>query len=328
MICLVTGSAGFIGFHVAKTLLKRGDRVIGIDNMNNYYDPKLKEDRCAILRGAEDFTFYKMDLCDREGLETVFKEHKIDKVCHLAAQAGVRYSLIDPFVYQRSNLEGFLNILHLSKEYGVKNFVFASSSSVYGNNQKVPFSETDPVDHPISLYAATKKAGELMAHTYHHLYKLPCVGLRFFTVYGPYGRPDMALFKFTKNIIEDKEIEVYNFGNMRRDFTYIDDIVQGVVPALDREFAFEIINLGNNRPVALDHFISCIEHELGKSAKKKMLPLQAGDVVETYADIDKAKRLLGFEPKTTVDEGVKRFVAWYKEYYKVCLEQPRHEGSR
>ena len=314
---LVTGTAGFIGFHVANALLMRGDTVTGIDNMNNYYDPTLKEARNKILDEDDNYDFHQVDISERDALEYLFKEHKFEKVCHLAAQAGVRYSLIDPFIYQKSNVEGFVNMIHLSKEYEVKNFVYASSSSVYGGNTKIPFSEDDPVDKPISLYAATKKANELMAYTYTHLYQLPCVGLRFFTVYGPYGRPDMALYKFTKNIMEDREIEVYNFGNMRRDFTYIDDIVQGVLASLDREFEYEIFNLGNNKPVELNRFIEIIEQELGKEAKKTMLPLQPGDVPETYADIDKAKRLLDFEPKTSIEDGIKKFVAWYREYNNI-----------
>jgi UDP-glucuronate 4-epimerase len=312
---LVTGAAGFIGFHVSRALLERGDRVLGLDNLNDYYDVSLKEARLRLLQDNEHFTFYKEDLANREGLTKVFRENKIQVVCNMAAQAGVRYSLVNPFAYQSSNLEGFLNIIHLSQEHQVENFVYASSSSVYGNNKKVPFSVQDRVDTPISLYAATKKANELVAHTYSHLYGLPCSGLRLFTVYGPWGRPDMALFIFTKAITKNQPIEVYNFGKMRRDFTYVDDIVQGVLASMDRPVPYAIYNLGNSRAVDLLYFIECIERALGKKAEKKMLPMQPGDVVETYADISESEQDLGFQPTTRIEEGIAQFISWYGSFY-------------
>ena len=312
---LVTGAAGFIGFHVTRALLERGDRVLGLDNLNDYYDVSLKEARLHLLQEHEDFTFYKEDLANREGLTRIFQQNRIQVVCNMAAQAGVRYSLVNPFAYQSSNLEGFLNLIHLSQEQRVENFVYASSSSVYGNNKKVPFSVRDRVDTPISLYAATKKANELIAHTYSHLYGLPCSGLRLFTVYGPWGRPDMALFIFTKAITKNQPIEVYNFGKMRRDFTYIDDIVQGVLASMDRPVPYAIYNLGNSRAVDLLYFIECIEKELGKKAEKKMLPMQPGDVVETYADISESERDLGFQPTTRIEEGIASFINWYRSFY-------------
>jgi UDP-glucuronate 4-epimerase len=312
---LITGAAGFIGFHVSRALLERGDRVLGLDNLNDYYDVSLKEARLRLLQDNEHFTFYKEDLANREALTQIFGKNRIQVVCNMAAQAGVRYSLVNPFAYQSSNLEGFLNIIHLSQEHQVENFVYASSSSVYGNNKKVPFSVQDRVDNPISLYAATKKANELVAHTYSHLYSLPCSGLRFFTVYGPWGRPDMALFIFTKAITENQPIEVYNFGKMRRDFTYIDDIVQGVLASMDRPVSYAIYNLGNSRAVDLLYFIECIEKELGKKAEKKMLPMQPGDVVETYADISESERDLGFQPTTRIEEGIASFISWYRSFY-------------
>ena len=312
---LVTGAAGFIGFHVSRALLERGDRVLGLDNLNDYYDVSLKKARLRLLQDNEQFTFYPEDLANREGLTKVFKQNRIQVVCNMAAQAGVRYSLVNPFAYQSSNLEGFLNIIHLSQEHQVENFVYASSSSVYGNNKKVPFSVEDRVDKPISLYAATKKANELVAHTYSHLYSLPCSGLRLFTVYGPWGRPDMALFIFTEAISKNQPIEVYNFGKMRRDFTYIDDIVQGVLASMDRPVPYAIYNLGNSRAVDLLYFIECIEKELGKKAEKKMLPMQPGDVVETYADISESERDLGFQPTTRIEEGIANFISWYRSFY-------------
>jgi UDP-glucuronate 4-epimerase len=312
---LVTGAAGFIGFHVSRALLERGDRVLGLDNLNDYYDVSLKEARLSLLQDNEHFVFYKEDLANREGLTRIFGQNRIQVVCNMAAQAGVRYSLVNPFAYQSSNLEGFLNIIHLSQEHQVENFVYASSSSVYGNNKKVPFSVQDRVDNPISLYAATKKANELVAHTYSHLYRLPCSGLRLFTVYGPWGRPDMALFIFTKAITKNQPIEVYNFGKMRRDFTYIEDIVQGVLASMDRPVPYAIYNLGNSRAVDLLYFIECIEKELGKKAEKKMLPMQPGDVVETYADISESERDLGFQPTTRIEEGIARFISWYRSFY-------------
>ena len=312
---LVTGAAGFIGFHVSRALLERGDRVVGLDNLNDYYDVSLKKARLALLEDQQQFVFYREDLANMDGLNRVFGENRIQVVCNMAAQAGVRYSLINPFAYQSSNMEGFLNVIHLAQEHKVENFVYASSSSVYGSNKKIPFSVQDRVDNPISLYAATKKANELVAHTYSHLYGLPCSGLRLFTVYGPWGRPDMALFIFTDAILKDQPIEVYNFGKMRRDFTYIDDIVQGVLASMDRPVPYAIYNLGNSRAVDLLYFIECIEKELGKKAEKKMLPMQPGDVAETYADISESKRDLGFQPATGIEEGIARFISWYKSYY-------------
>ncbi len=312
---LVTGAAGFIGFHVSRALLNRGDQVIGLDNLNDYYDVSLKEDRLRILEESSGFDFYRHDLADQKALQQVFATNQIQVVCNMAAQAGVRYSLVNPFAYQRSNVEGFLNLIHLSKECGVENFVYASSSSVYGANEKVPFSVEDRVDQPVSLYGATKKANELMAYTYSHLFGLPCSGLRLFTVYGPWGRPDMALFIFTRAILEGEPIEVYNYGKMKRDFTYIDDVVQGVLASLDRPAACALYNLGNSKAVDLLYFIECIEKSVGEKAEKKLLPMQAGDVVETYADIRESQRDLGFEPTTTVEEGIGHFVEWYQSYY-------------
>lgn len=314
---LVTGAAGFIGFHVAKRLLERGDTVLGIDNMNRYYDVQLKKGRLAILRDFEQFVFYKEDIQNLDAMEKVFKEHDPRIICNLAAQAGVRYSLEDPFSYQKSNLEGFLNLLELARASGVDNFVYASSSSVYGNNKKIPFSVDDRVDSPVSLYAATKKANELMAHAYSHLYGIPCTGLRYFTVYGPWGRPDMALFLFTDAILNNRPIDVYNYGKMKRDFTYIDDIVDGTLAALDRAVPYEIFNLGNSNSTELMDFIAALEAELGKKAEKNLMPIQPGDVPETSADIEKSRKLLGFSPRTPVREGIRNFVAWYKEYFNV-----------
>lgn len=318
MAILVTGAAGFIGFHLAKRLLSEGREVIGYDNVNDYYDPTLKESRLKILADASNFSFYRKDLCDFEALEQVFATHSIESICHLAAQAGVRYSLINPFAYQKSNLEGFLNIIELAKRNRVANFVYASSSSVYGNNKKLPFAVTDDVDHPISLYAASKKSNELIAYTYSHLYELPTTALRFFTVYGPYGRPDMALFIFTRKILADEPIDVYNQGNMKRDFTYIDDVIEGVTAALERPFAYGIFNLGNHQSENLMDFIHLIERYLGKQARINFLPMQPGDVAETYADIRHATAQLGFHPRTNIDTGVKKFIEWYKQYYRVA----------
>jgi UDP-glucuronate 4-epimerase len=312
---LVTGAAGFIGFHVSRALLERGDRVIGLDNLNDYYDVSLKEERLRLLKDYQEFDFYKEDLANMDGLTTVFVDNHIQVVCNMAAQAGVRYSLVNPFAYQKSNMEGFLNLIHLSQERKVENFVYASSSSVYGSNKKVPFSVRDRVDHPISLYAATKKANELVAHTYSHLYGLPCSGLRLFTVYGPWGRPDMALFIFTRAILNDQPIDVYNYGKMKRDFTYIDDIVKGVLASLDRPVPFAIYNLGNSRAVDLLYFIACIEKALGKEAEKKLLPMQPGDVAETYADISESQRDLDFDPTTGIEEGIEHFIRWYLSFY-------------
>ncbi len=312
---LVTGAAGFIGFHVAQALLARGDIVVGLDNLNSYYSTALKEDRLRRLDRQERFSFVRGDLIDYRLLKDLFAGKGFDKVCHLAAQAGVRYSLIDPFAYQKSNLEGFLNILELCRSFQIKNLVYASSSSVYGGNKKIPFSVQDRTDNPVSLYAATKKANELMANTYHHLYGLKCTGLRFFTVYGPWGRPDMAYFKFTKAITEGNEIEVYNYGRMKRDFTYIDDIVAGVIAALDKDYDCKLFNLGNSHPVELSLFIECIEKVLGLATRKKYLPMQPGDVEETYADIAYSTEKLGYMPSIPIEVGISKFVDWYKAYY-------------
>lgn len=317
MIIAVTGCAGFIGFHVAQALLEKGDTVVGIDNLSPYYDVSLKESRFKLLKENNHFLFHNVDISNFEALHAVFQKHTVECICHLAAQAGVRYSLEHPFVYESANNLGTLNLLEMSRKKGINRFVFASSSSVYGGNKKVPFSEVDRVDSPISLYAATKRYNELLAYTYHHLYDIQCTGLRFFTVYGPWGRPDMALFKFTKNILEGKSIELFNYGKMKRDFTYIGDIVPAVLAAIDKKLGYEIINLGGNRPVELTHFVSCIEKATGKKAERCLLPLQQGDVLETFADIAKAKELLGFSPHTTIEEGVAAFVAWYMKYYKV-----------
>jgi len=314
---LVTGAAGFIGFNLSKKLLSMGEEVIGIDNLNNYYDVSLKEARLKILKSQKGFKFYKEDIQNFEALKEIFNEQRIELICNLAAQAGVRHSLKDPFSYQKSNLEGFLNILELAREYGVRNFVYASSSSVYGSNKKVPFSVEDRVDTPISLYGATKKANELIAHAYSNLYAIPCTGLRYFTVYGPWGRPDMALFIFTDAILNKRPIDVYNYGRMRRDFTYIDDIVDGTIAALERAVPYEIFNLGNSNPVDLLDFIRVLEEELGHKAEKNMMAMQPGDVEMTAADIRKSKKILGFNPKTTVRKGIREFVKWYREYYNV-----------
>ena len=330
---IVTGAAGFIGYHLSLRLLKNGYLVTGIDNLNPYYDIRLKEARLEMLKSFENFLFIKMDLSDRAGLDKVFKNDQLDVVVNLAAQAGVRYSLENPYAYVDSNIAGFINILECCRHHGVKHLVFASSSSVYGANTKMPFSIHHNVDHPVSLYAATKKANELMAHTYSHLFGLPCTGLRFFTVYGPWGRPDMALFLFTHAILDGKPIQVFNHGKMQRDFTYIDDIIEGVVrvmgklpepnPAWNGEFPdpgtsytkFKLYNIGNNNPVELMEFISVIENILGKKAKKEFLDLQPGDVVATYADIDDLTKDVGFKPQTPLKVGIERFIAWYKEYY-------------
>jgi UDP-glucuronate 4-epimerase len=314
---LVTGAAGFIGFHLSKGLLEKGYRVIGLDSMNEYYDVSLKVSRLEILKPYPNFVFYKEDIQNLPGLKKVFETHAIDRICNLAAQAGVRYSLENPFSYQKSNLEGFLNLLEIAREYQVQNFVYASSSSVYGSNEKVPFSVEDRVDSPVSLYAATKKANELMAHAYHHLFDFPCTGLRYFTVYGPWGRPDMALFLFTDAILNNRPIDVYNYGRMRRDFTYIDDIVDGTIAAIEKPHAYEVFNLGNSDTTELMEFIRLIEEELGMEAQKNMMPLQPGDVPATSADIQKSKEMLGFSPKTSIREGIHNFLVWYREYYEV-----------
>jgi UDP-glucuronate 4-epimerase len=316
-ITIVTGVAGFIGFHVARALLQRGERVIGIDNINPYYDVSLKEARLKQVLSHRRFGFYRDDICNIEILQEIFSQHHIDRICHLAAQAGVRYSIQDPFIYEKSNVKGFLNLLEMARKFPVTNFVFASSSSVYGGNRKLPFSIGDTVDTPISLYAATKRADELMAYTYSHLYGIPLTGLRYFTVYGPWGRPDMALFLFTKAILERRPIDIYNFGNMKRDFTYIADIVDGTISALDNPFSYELFNLGNSSNVELMELISILEELLGTEAEKNFLPLQPGDVPETYADIEKTRQILHFNPKTPIRRGVGEFIKWYRDYYQV-----------
>ncbi|MEO8119247.1 MAG: NAD-dependent epimerase [Rhodoferax sp.] len=335
MKILLTGGAGFIGMTTALRLLARGDEVVGLDNLNDYYDVKLKENRLKRLTTHASFRFVKMDVADRRGMAELFAAEKFDRVIHLAAQAGVRYSLQNPHAYIDSNIVGFVNILEGCRHAKVQHLVYASSSSVYGGNTKMPFSEHDSVDHPVSLYAATKKANELMAHTYSHLYGLPTTGLRFFTVYGPWGRPDMALFLFTKAILEGQPIDVFNHGNMQRDFTYVDDIVEGVIRVLDRlatsspsfdalqadpatsNAPYRVFNIGNNNPVPLLDFIGCIEDALGKRAEKRLLPLQDGDVPATYANTDALQEWVGFVPGTSIQDGIARFVAWYRDYYKV-----------
>jgi len=330
---LVTGAAGFIGFHVSRRLLDRGDEVVGLDNVNDYYDVRLKHARLAQLEGQERFRFVKADLADRAALQQLFETERLEVVIHLAAQAGVRYSLENPHAYVDSNLVGFINILEGCRHHGVRHLAYASSSSVYGANTHMPFSVHHNVDHPVSLYAATKKANELMAHTYSHLYRLPTTGLRFFTVYGPWGRPDMALFKFTQAILAGQPIDVYNHGRMQRDFTYIDDIVEGVVRVADRRAEpnpawsgdapdpgtslapYRIYNIGNHQPVELMYFIETLEKCLGRQAEKRLLPIQAGDVPATYADVDDLIQDVGFQPATPIAEGIARFVAWYREYY-------------
>ncbi|MGO9570046.1 MAG: SDR family NAD(P)-dependent oxidoreductase [Desulfomonilaceae bacterium] len=315
-IILVTGSAGFIGFHLAKALLAAGETVIGLDNFNSYYAPELKRARTEILSAKKNFFAVEKDLTDRQAVERCFKEFSPEVVCHLAAQAGVRYSLKNPHAYQQSNLEGFVNLIEEARLLRVKRFVYASSSSVYGGNTKMPYSEDDPVNTPVSLYAATKRANELMAYTYTHLWGLQTVGLRFFTVYGSWGRPDMAYWSFLEAILNSEPIRVYNYGKNRRDFTYIDDIIPGATAALyeDNLPTYEIINLGNNHPVELMDFIHALEDLSGQTAIKEMVPPQPGDVVATYADISKAKAVLGFSPKTSMQEGLKHFVRWYLDH--------------
>lgn len=312
---LVTGSAGFIGFHASLTLLKKGVHVIGVDNLNNYYDPSLKTARNKILKENKNYKFYKINICDYKKIEQIFKKNKINKICHLAAEVGVRSSIDRPIDYVQTNIVGFTNIIDLARKYKIEKFVFASSSSVYGNNKKLPFSEIDNVDQPISIYAATKKSDELIAYAYHHLYKLPCVGLRFFTVYGPWGRPDMALFKFIKLILQNKSIPIYNKGNHQRDFTYIDDIIAGVQAALDEKIDFNIINLGNNTKIKLAVFIKKIEAAIGKKAKIKYLLKQNGDVLKTRADISRARKILNYKPKVGLEEGLQKFIKWYRQFY-------------
>ena len=350
MKILVTGTAGFIGYHLANVLAKRGDEVVGVDNINDYYDVNLKFDRLKDSgfekekieynklipsKKYPNYKFIKLNLEDRENLEKLFKEEKFDKVCNLAAQAGVRYSLTNPYAYVDSNIVGFINLLECCRHNSIEHLAYASSSSVYGLNESQPFSTHDNVDHPISLYAASKKSNELMAHTYSHLFNLPTTGLRFFTVYGPWGRPDMALFLFTKAILEDRAIDVYNYGDMQRDFTYIDDIVEGVVRVIDNppkgnlnwsgknpdpsssKAPYKIYNIGNNAPVGLMDFIEEIEKKIGKKAKKNFLPLQPGDVKSTYADVSDLIEDLGYKPQTPIREGISNFIDWYLDYYKI-----------
>ena len=332
---LVTGSSGFIGSALSEKLLKRGDNIVGIDNHNNYYDPKIKDTRLKRLTKYSNYEYSKIDISDQESLSEVFKKNKIQKVVNLAAQAGVRYSMENPIAYINSNIVGFAHILENCRHYKVEHLVYASSSSVYGANTKMPFSEHDSVNHPLSVYAASKKSNELMAHTYSHLYQLPTTGLRFFTVYGPWGRPDMALFKFTKNILEEKTIDVFNHGKHTRDFTYVDDIVEGLIKTLDNpadsnadwnsnqpdpatsKAPWRIYNIGNNNPIQLMDYIDALEKALGKKAKINFLPLQPGDVPDTYANVDNLKRKFSYKPSTSVVKGVSNFVKWYKDYYQI-----------
>ncbi len=341
MKVLVTGAAGFIGYYTAKYLLDRGDEVVGLDNLNDYYDVNLKLARLANLEGREGFRFVKISLEDRPAMDKLFAEERFDRVVHLAAQAGVRYSLENPHSYIESNIVGTLHVLEGCRHNGVENLVYASSSSVYGANTEMPFSIHHNVDHPLALYGATKKANELMAHTYSNLYDLPTTGLRFFTVYGPFGRPDMALFMFTKNIIEGKPIDVFNYGNHRRDFTYVDDIVEGVVRTLDHvaepnpewdpanpdpgtsRAPYRIYNIGNSQPVELMRYIQVIEQCVGREAEKNLLPMQPGDVPDTWADVDDLVADVDYQPNTTVEEGVRRFVEWYVDFYDVDLQAAR-----
>ncbi|MBF0269289.1 MAG: GDP-mannose 4,6-dehydratase [Alphaproteobacteria bacterium] len=327
MTVLITGGAGFIGSTLSRALLARGDSVIGVDNLDSYYDVSLKQARIDTLTGNKNYAFHKLDIADREAMQALFKSRPdIDRVVNLAAQAGVRYSLVNPYAYTHSNVEGFLVVLECCRaQPKLKHLVYASSSSVYGGNKKMPFSTEDRVDNPISMYAATKKANELMAHTYSHLYRLPTTGLRYFTVYGPWGRPDMAACIFAKAILEDRPIPVFNNGDMRRDFTYIDDIVAGTIAVLDRppqqglegEAPYNVYNIGNNNSEPLMRFIQLIEQALGKTAAIDFLPMQPGDVRETYADIDAIQKDCGYQPKTTIDEGIPKFIDWYRGFYKV-----------
>jgi len=337
MKMMVTGAAGFIGFHVAEKLLERGDEVVGVDNLNDYYEVSLKEARLAQLLDKQGFTFHRLNVADRDGISELFNKARPQRVIHLAAQAGVRYSLTNPHLYVESNIVGFVNMLEGCRHNGVEHLTYASSSSIYGANTKFPFSVQDNVDNPISLYAASKKSNELMAHTYSHLFALPTTGLRFFTVYGPWGRPDMAYFSFTRSILEGRPIDVYNYGEMKRDFTYVSDIVEGVVRASDHvaqgnpdwsgdcpipgssKSPYRIYNIGNNQPVTLLRFIEVLEDCLGKKAIRNLLPMQPGDVQATYADVDDLIKDVGFKPNTSIEEGINNFVKWYKDYYKVLL---------
>ncbi|MDF2801513.1 MAG: UDP-galacturonate 4-epimerase [Anaerocolumna sp.] len=335
MKLLITGAAGFIGFHLSKKLLDKSNQIIGIDNLNDYYDPSLKQSRLEILGKYNNFNFHKVDLKDKTAVDNIFETYHPTHVINLAAQAGVRYSIENPYAYVDSNLIGFMNILEACRNYPVEHLLYASSSSVYGGNKVAPFSTNHNVDHPVSLYAATKKSNELMAHTYSHLYGIPTTGLRFFTVYGPYGRPDMAYFSFTKDILAGKPIKVFNHGKMERDFTYIDDIVEGIVkliikaPVPNKEWdeskddlstsfaPYKIYNIGNNNPVQLMRFINALESALGKEAEKVYMDMQPGDVLRTYADVSDLERDINFKPSTSIEEGLKKFVDWYNEYYNV-----------
>nr|WP_320025666.1 NAD-dependent epimerase [uncultured Acetobacterium sp.] len=335
MKILITGVAGFIGFHLAKLLLEEKHKIIGIDNLNNYYDPSLKTNRLSILEHHQNFQFHKIDLKNKSSVDEVFELNHPDYVVNLAAQAGVRYSITNPYAYVDSNLIGFINILEACRNYPVRHLLYASSSSVYGGNKKVPFSTNHNVDHPVSLYAATKKSNELMAHAYSHLYNIPTTGLRFFTVYGPYGRPDMAYFSFARDILEGNPITVFNYGEMERDFTYVDDIVESISQLLDKipvanidwdesindlssSFApYKIYNIGNNNPVNLMQFITILENQLGKKAEKVFMDMQPGDVLKTYADVSDLEKDIGFKPSTSIEEGLDLFVKWYKTYYKI-----------
>ena len=322
MKVLVTGAAGFIGMHVAQRLLRRGDAVLGLDNLNGYYDPRLKRDRLARLTPHAGFRFACMDIADRAGMQKLFAEERFEAVVHLAAQPGVRYSLLNPHAYIDSNIVGFTHVLEGCRHGGVGHLVYASSSSVYGGNTELPFSEHHNVDRPVSLYAATKKANELMAHAYSHLFGLPATGLRFFTVYGPWGRPDMALFSFTKAILEGRPIEVFNHGRMVRDFTYVDDIAEGVLRVLDRPARpCRVFNIGNHEPVALLDYIEAIEQALGMTARKNFVPLHQGEGLETFADVSRLEAWTGFRPRTDLREGVQRFVDWYREYFETTSEE-------
>jgi UDP-glucuronate 4-epimerase len=316
MKVLITGGAGFIGSACAKKLMDRGDKVIIIDNFNNYYDPKLKHDRIKIFLRGYKFKLYRGDIRDMNLLEKLFRKERLDKVIHLAAMAGVRNSLLNPLLYEDVNIKGTINLLEMAVKYKIKNFIFASSSSVYGNNKKMPFSESDPVDTPISPYAATKKATELLSHVYSHIYGLNITALRYFTVYGPWGRPDMALFLFTDAIIKGKPIKVFNYGKMSRNFTYVDDIVSGTITVLDKCKGYNLMNIGGDKEETLMRYIEILEKNLGKVSKKKMLPMQPGDVPKTVADIRKLRKL-GWKPTTRIEKGISNFVEWHKEYYKV-----------
>ncbi len=321
MNILVTGSAGFIGYHLSVKILKSNISLVGIDNLNNYYDINLKKDRIKILKKNKKFKFYKIDLCDYNKLNNIIKRHKINYIIHLAAQAGVRFSIKNPKKYFKSNLEGFFNILEVSRHNKIKHLIYASTSSVYGNTNKFPLNESDKTDYPLSFYAATKKSNEVMAHSYSYIYKLPSTGVRFFTVYGPFGRPDMALFKFTKNIINNDSIELFNNGKHYRDFTYVDDIVDGVFSLIKKQskksIPYEIFNIGNGNPKKLIDYLNYIENQLKNTAKVKKLPLQIGDVIKTHSSINKLKNFTGYKPKTNINTGISKFIDWYRDYYKI-----------